>query len=165
MNIIVEGVDGVGKDSFINNLSSLTGREIIRGSSFEISEGGADAMFEKSKKILTEHDHAIINRFFYSNVVYGGLYNYPRMTKKQYHKLNEMVSETSVVYYLVADTDVIMKRIRKRGDDMINPEDIKKIQECYLEMWEEYHPKTLVVIDCNDDSLLDINSQIYSSVL
>lgn len=165
MNIIVEGVDGVGKDTFINNLSSLTGREVIRGSSFEISEGGAQEMFKKSKNILTEKDDAIINRFFYSNIVYGSIFNYPMMTKKQYKELNELVSRNAIVYYLTAETDVVMSRIEKRGDDMITKDDIKNIQDCYLEMWKDFTPKTLVVIDCNDDSLLDIKSAIYTSVL
>src|SRR5699024_11545529 len=76
MIIIVEGSDAVGKDSMINNLSKLTNMEVVRGSSFEKSEEGADKMFEESKKLLLEEKDLILNRSFYSNAVYGPMYDY-----------------------------------------------------------------------------------------
>lgn len=165
MNIIVEGVDGSGKSSLISNLEKLTGRKVIKGSSFEISAGGADAMFEQSKQILLENEDVIIDRFFYSNIVYGKMYGYPTMTKEQYAELNNLVSERAVVYELVADTDVIIKRINKRGDNMINVSDIEKIQKAYAEMWKECEPRNLIVIETDNDDLLDIESEIYQTII
>lgn len=165
MKIIVEGCDAVGKDTFINNISKLTKIPVTRGSSFEISNGGADAMFKHSKAILYGKERVLVNRFFYSNLVYGALYDYPMMEENQYKKLNDIVNRRAIVYYLTADTDVIAERMNERGDDMISSDDVEKIKDEYLKVWLKYKPVNLVVIDVTNEDLLDINSKIYSSVV
>lgn len=165
MNIIVEGVDGVGKDSFIERLAELTDKKVMRGSSFEISQLGPEKMYEKLKEMIVSNDDLIINRFFYSNVVYGELYDYPMLSHEQYTELNDLVCDDAIVYYLVADTEIIKKRINNRGDDMVKPEEIQTIKDAYVEMWEKYTPRTIITIDTNDSCILDKNSHIYKSVL
>lgn len=165
MNIIVEGLDGSGKSTFIDILSEIMKREQIRGSSFEISELGADGMFEYSKKLITENDKIIVNRFFYSNLVYGRIYNkYPMMSKPQYDELQELVNKNSIVYYLYAGRDIIEDRIGVRGDDMVDIEDLWKIENEYLKMWDEYMPKNFIAIDTSA-GILDRNLDIYNSVI
>lgn len=164
MKIIVEGCDGVGKDTFINNLSEILGIDSVRGSSFEISNGGADSMFKKSKDILDIEGNIIINRFFYSNLVYGDLYDYPMMRDEQYEQLNKMVQEKAIVYYLVADTEIIQQRINNRGDDMISPDDIDMIKQKYVDVWKKYHSNVVVIVT-NSNELLNKNSDIYQVVI
>ena len=108
MIIIVEGVDASGKDTLINNLSKLTNMEVVRGSSFEMSEEGVDKMFEESKKLLLEEKDLILNRSFYSNAVYGPMYDYPTMSDEQFRELNRIVEEVGCVYYLTAYTEVLL---------------------------------------------------------
>lgn len=165
MIIIVEGPDGSGKDTFIENLVKLTGVRHVRGSSFEISQGGPDKMYEKWMNMLLEEDDIIINRFCYSNLVYGPMYGYPTITKEQAREINELVNDRAIVYYIDADTDIIVDRIKKRGDDDIKPEEIKDLQASYEHMWKIMKPKMLVKIDSSDDSLLDISSSVYERVL
>lgn len=165
MIIIVEGVDASGKDTFIENIVKLTGMKHIRGSSFEIAQDGPDKMFEEWKRILLEEDNIIINRFCYSNLVYGPMYGYPTISHEQATELNELVDERAIVYYINADTDVIIDRINRRGDDDIGAGDIKDLQASYKIMWNLMKPKRLVRIDSSDDSLLDIDSSIYERVL
>lgn len=165
MNIIFEGSDGVGKSTLINNLVKLTGKPVIKGSSFEISEGGAEAMFEWSKAVLLNNKDVIIDRFFYSNMVYGKMYDYPTMTPEQYEELNSIVNETAVVYYLTADTEVLIERIMRRGDEHIQPEDIEKIQNVYEEIWRVCKPKNLVEIDTTNNQILDIKCEIYQTII
>lgn len=165
MIIIVEGSDAVGKDSMINNLSKLTNMEVVRGSSFEKSEEGADKMFEESKKLLLEEKDLILNRSFYSNAVYGPMYDYPTMTDEQFNELNRIVEEVGYIYYLTADTEVIMDRLNARGDKDIKAEDIKDIQAGYKHMWNRFKPSSLVTIDVTHIDLLDIDSDIYGKIL
>ena len=165
MNIIVEGVDGVGKDSFIERLAELTDKKVMRGSSFEISELGPEKMYEKLKEMITSNDDLIINRFFYSNAVYGPLYDYPMLSHEQYVELNDLVCDDAIVYYLVANTEIIKERINNRGDDKVKPEEIQGIKDAYTEMWKKYTPRTLIVINTNDNCILDKNSDIYKKVL
>ena len=165
MIIIVEGVDASGKDTFIENLVKLTGMKHVRGSSFEISQRGPEGMFKKWKKMLMEEDDIIINRFCYSNLVYGPMFGYPTITREQAKEINELVNDRAIVYYINADTDIIMDRISKRGDDDITPEDIEGLQASYKHMWKLMKPKMLVEIDSSDDSLIDIKSDVYGRVL
>lgn len=165
MNIIVCGSDGVGKSTFIRNLQELTNMAVVQGSSFEISEKGTEEMYKWSKEMLETGSDMIYDRFFYSNAVYGDLFGYPTMTEAQFSELNDMANKNSVVYYLTADTDVIKNRLVNRGDDMVNPEDIEGIKLGYEKMWNKYMPDRLVTLRVDDDTLLDIESEIYKKVL
>lgn len=165
MIIIVEGSDAVGKDSMINNLQKLTNMEVVRGSSFEMSEGGVDKMFEEARRLLLEEDNIILNRSFYSNAVYGPMYNYPTMSDEQFNELNRIVDEVGCIYYLTADTDIIVDRINKRGDKHIGEKDIKNIQAGYKHMWNRFKPSSLVTIDVSNTDLLNIESDIYGKIL
>ena len=165
MIIIVEGSDAVGKDSMINNLSKLTNMKVVRGSSFEMSEKGVDRMFEESKRLLLEEKDIILNRSFYSNAVYGPMYDYPTMSDKQFNELSRIVEEVGVVYYLTADTEVIMNRLNTRGDEDVKAEDIKDIQAGYKHMWNRFKPSSLVTIDVTHIDLLNIDSDIYGKIL
>ena len=165
MIIIVEGSDAVGKDTLINNLSKLTNMEVVRGSSFEMSEEGTDKMFEEARKLLLEGKDLILNRSFYSNAVYGPMYNYPTMSDEQFNELNRIVEEVGCIYYLTADTEVIMDRLNARGDKDIKAEDIKDIQAGYKHMWNRFKPSSLVTIDVTHIDLLDIDSGIYEKIL
>lgn len=165
MIIIVEGVDGIGKDTMINNLAKLTDMKVVRGSSFEMSKAGVDKMFEESRRLLLEEKNIILNRSFYSNAVYGPMYNYPTMSDEQFDELNRIVEEVGCIYYLTADTDIVVDRINKRGDKHIGEKDIKNIQAGYKHMWNRFNPSSLVTIDVSNTNLLSIESDIYGEIL
>lgn len=165
MIIIVEGVDASGKDTLINNLAKLTDMDVIRGSSFEMSAKGADAMFEGMKGILLDENDIILNRSFYSNAVYGPMYGYPTMTDAQFDELNKIVEEVAIIYYLTADTKIIVDRLTARGDKDIRAEDVEDIQAGYKHMWNRFKPSSLVTIDVSNIDLLSIDSDIYGKIL
>lgn len=165
MIIIVEGADAVGKDTLIRNLQKLTNIDVARGSSFEMSIGGADKMFEESKELLLKEEDLILNRSFYSNAVYGPMYGYPTMTDEQLSELNKIVEDVGCIYYLKADTDVVIDRLKSRGDEDIKPEEVKDIQAGYKHMWNRFNPSSLVTIDVTNIDLLDIESDIYTKIL
>lgn len=145
--IIIEGCDCVGKTTFAEMLAEKTGYEIVKGSSFEISELGADGMFNHMMELL-DRKNIIIDRFFYSNLVYGKLYNYPMMTPDQYDMLVEKMDKSAMLVYLHAHEGVIKFRMNKRGDDMIKQDDIQDIVESYKdELAGDFRPKTMLSLE------------------
>jgi len=147
MIIVLEGCDCVGKTTFAEMLADKTGFEVVKGSSFEISELGADGMFKHMIELL-DRENIIIDRFFYSNLVYGKLFNYPMMSPEQYDLLVEKLDKTALVIYLHAQSGVITHRMLNRGDDMVGIRHIDSILEEYIKVfYGNFRPKQKLVLD------------------
>lgn len=147
MIIVLEGCDCVGKSTFAEMLSKKTGYEVLKGSSFEISGLGEDGMFEHMMSLL-DMDNIIIDRFMYSNLVYGVLYDYPMMTTEQYRKLTIKMRKKSVVIYLHASKIIIAERMRDRGEDRVDKSEITSILDMYKkEMTGYFAPKVMISLD------------------
>ena len=133
MIVILEGCDCTGKTTLANELAKRTGYEIVKGSSFEISQLGADGMFEYMMGLL-DRDNIIIDRFYHSNYVYGFLYDYPMLKASQFFELADKTDKRAVVVYLHANERVIANRMVERGDKDINVQDVKNIIKRYNEI-------------------------------
>lgn len=146
--IILEGCDAVGKTTFAKTISEKLNFNIVKGSSFEISELGRDKMFEYMMSLMSK-DNIVIDRFVHSNLVYGSLFNYPQLSIEQYQKLIKKINDKALLVYLYADSDAIKKRINSRGDDRINVSHIDKILSSYdnVFMNNKFKPRTLLSID------------------
>jgi thymidylate kinase len=154
MIIVLEGSDCVGKTTFANMLAEKTGFEVVKGSSFEISELGADGMFKHMMELLDQKD-IIVDRFFYSNLVYGKLFNYPMMTPEQYDELVEKLDKNALLLYLHAPESTITYRMANRGDDMIKAENISDILNEYTNvLYGDFRPKMRLTLDT---SVADFN--------
>lgn len=150
MIVILEGVDCVGKTTFAQELAKKTGYEIVKGSSFEIANLGQDGMFEHMMSLL-DKKNIIIDRFFYSNLVYGYLYKYPMMNLNQYFELSKKLNKTGLVVYLHTNQFIIKERMENRGDDMIKSDEIVRILERYdITMHGLYSPKTMISLETSD---------------
>ncbi|UGO50959.1 thymidylate kinase [Bacillus phage vB_BanS_Nate] len=161
MIIILEGADCAGKSTFAKELSEKTGYEIVKGSSFEIAEKGADAMFEHMMGLLDKKD-IIIDRFFYSNLVYGDLYNYPMMKYSQYLQLLDKMNKKALLVYLNAPTSVLRERMEKRGDDMIKADDLRPIKEKYRDVLHGLATPKMLLQLRTDDSNFKISTSMVT---
>lgn len=147
MILILEGVDCSGKSTLAQILSEKTGYEIVKGSNFKISELGADGMFNHMMKLL-DKDNIIIDRFLYSNLVYGKLFDYPMMLPHQYDELVDKLDKKALLLYLYAPQGTIEHRMSKRGDDMIKLENISEIIEGYKNViFDDFRPKLNLSVD------------------
>lgn len=145
--IILEGCDASGKDTFGLRLADELGYEMVRGSSFEISELGADGMFEYMSELL-DRDNIVINRFMHSNLVYGALFDYPMMSHEQYDKLTKKINEVALPIYLYSEPHVIKERLSSRGDDMVKASYVDSILRAYSHEWVgKYSTVRLLAID------------------
>ncbi|MDS7057154.1 deoxynucleoside kinase [Klebsiella pneumoniae] len=159
--IILEGADCVGKTTFANELADKTGYAIVKGSSFEIAEKGADAMFAHMMSLLDLKD-VIIDRFFYSNLVYGNLYDYPMMEYNQYLKLLDKMNQKALLVYLNAPTSVLRERMEKRGDDMIKADDLRPIKEGYRNVLHSIATPKMLLSLRTDDSNIKISTSMVA---
>lgn len=147
--IIVEGADCSGKDTLIETLSRMTGYSVVRGSSFEISKKGKEAMHDIMIDTI-EKDNIIMNRSYYSNLVYADIFGYPKigddLAKSVTDKINN--SENVFVVYLYADKNILKERMKSRGDDEVSPDDLQSILEGYKVILSgKFSPKKLMVFD------------------
>jgi thymidylate kinase len=152
MIIIMEGCDCTGKTTFAEMLAEKTGFEVVKGSSFEIAELGQFGMYEHMWNLL-DRDNIIIDRFLYSNLVYGSIYNYPMMQPIQYMSLVEKLNRRALVVYLQASPIVISERMAIRGDDMIKADDIHTILASYNNNINGlFMPKTMLSLDTTNSN-------------
>lgn len=157
--IILCGSDCSGKSTFAEQLSKKTGYKIVKGSSFEIAELGADGMFEHMMSLL-DGDNIIIDRFAWCNLVYGSLFDYPMMTEEQFDTIVDKVDEkNAIVLYLHAPLGVLKYRMKNRGDDIIKVENLNSIVEKYEEeMYGNYRPNMFISIDTSQDTKNALNT-------
>src|SRR5690606_30291421 len=93
----------------------------------------------------------IIDRFFYSNLVYGRLFNYPMMNPEQYDQLVDKLEGNGLLIYLHAPEGIIRYRMKKRGDDMIKADDISNILASYKEeLYGDFRPRLMMAFDTTD---------------
>lgn len=160
-NIIVEGADCSGKDSLIKELERITGFSVVRGSSFEISKNGSQAMHDIMKDNI-EKGKTIFNRSHYSNLVYADLYGYPKIEEALADSLQQKIDDENVlVIYLYSSPTILAYRMVTRGDDDVKPDELVKILNGYNRLFNfEYSPKTMLCYDTNNTNIHEISEDI-----
>jgi thymidylate kinase len=136
MLIILEGSDGTFKTSIGNHLSSELSIPVFKGSSFESALMPNDRLFEWYLSMLNNlPEHAIMDRFFYSNLVYAPLFkDYSVLTDRQVVYLENIIDSKfrkALVVHLTGDPLIISERVNTRGDKYVTQEHIGPIIDKY----------------------------------
>ncbi|WP_368223660.1 AAA family ATPase [Bacillus velezensis] len=132
--IILEGTDCCYKSTVAEKLSKELGYPVVKGSSFELAKSGNEKLFEHFNK-LADEDNVIIDRYIYSNLVYAKKFkDYSILTEEQQRTIEKKIIDKAKVIYLYADPNVIKQRLRERGDEYINDQDIEPVLELYREV-------------------------------
>ena len=139
MEIIIEGCDGIGKTSVIERLRRKYSCDVLWMCNGDKTIRG----FEEKAKL-----HNIISdRSFLSEWVYSKVFNRKtELTKIWMDWLLDYEYNKYKVFVLVADPNVIMERISKRGTDSEDYESIIKLNQAYKKLGEDY-PNRINVID------------------
>ena len=138
IHIIVEGCDATGKTTLIQELHRHLGYDIVKGSDFSIAEKGVDAMFEYMKEVAATPANLIIDRDFFSNLVYAPLYDKNMLTDEMVAELINMKKGHSFVIYLHGSLGTVTERIGKRGDDYVKMEHLQNIMNSYHEIIHKF---------------------------
>lgn len=131
MNIIIEGVDCTFKSTIAKKLSSKFDIPVVRGSSFELATGTNTELFNFNLE-LARLENTIIERFIYSNYVYATLYpKHTILTHEQRKNIEDLMRNKSIIVYLTASPDVIIKRLEQRGDEYVTTDKVSDIIKMY----------------------------------
>ena len=138
MNIVVVGCDCTGKSTTIEKLSELTGFEVIKGSSFELTHGKTNEELFNIMVDLAEKDNVIFDRFAHCNNVYAPLYDdYAQLSVEQIREIESHLPEDSIIIHLTASKEVILERFETRGEEYVDEGRVTPILEGYEKVLDE----------------------------
>ena len=120
MILILEGPDGSGKTTLATRLHATTGYPIYHRSKPENDEDKAN-MMEQLKADFKKYKNVIVDRCWYSEIVYGNVMrdgsviDYPEM----YDLERLTLSKGALLIYCTGDPVAMHKRATARGEDYI----------------------------------------------
>lgn len=141
MVIILEGCDKCGKSTLAKVLSEKTGYPIVHfGAPKDRKE--CDEMFDMYRDYLGTHDDVILDRSWYSDLVYGPIFRgRPSMNNAQVAMLERIVSRKGCVLYHCYDSaENIMKRVGEQGDEYTTAETVQNILDCFSMVMSSVYP-------------------------
>lgn len=130
--IIIEGPDGAGKTGYAKFLASITGYQYKHFSNPK-SQAEKDNMFKMYAELLTSGEKLIVDRAWYSDMVYGPIFRgEATITQSQCDALEVLLEAIGgVVIYLTAPLQVCKERAFSRGEDYVS-------EDKYDAVWQEY---------------------------
>lgn len=120
MFIILEGNEGTGKTTLAEKFSNMLGVEITHRSAPK-NEDERQAMYRSYLDDINNLEHAIWDRCFYSEMVYG-----PIMRDQSYINVEQMreyekllAKKGAIVIYCHGDPHICFRRAQQRGESYI----------------------------------------------
>lgn len=132
MIVVLEGPDGSGKTTLGKKLSEALGYPMTHFSYPKTHEEQAE-LFGTYWKFLEEHDNAIVDRMWYSTMVYGPIMrDTSEISMRQSMLMEATFHDKLVVIYCTGDADTLWERCKERGEDYIPTRDVfDAIYEAY----------------------------------
>ena len=166
MLIILEGNECNFKTTVAEKLSKSLKLPVVKGSSFENAKC-TNLQLYKHFTELALMDDVIIDRSWISNRVYATLYeDYAILTEEQREDIERMVNGKAILIYLYATEDVLVKRIRERGDEYVDEKMLGKINHTYDEAMEGTRLHTIQFDTGREssDQIAETVSMIYRKI-
>lgn len=145
MIVIVEGVDGAGKTTFLDQLQALAEQRDLRVHRLKRGApepGGPTALEEYHfcldeprllAQVLSEHDLVLCDRWHLGDLVYGGLYRGgSRLTPAQLLHTELLLTALGAVKLIItAELATVRRRLADRGEDYLRPGDVEHVWRWY----------------------------------
>lgn len=155
-NIILTGVDGVGKTTLAKWISDNYGHEYVKCS---VSDG--DDKVELAKQCLDSITHnTIFDRFYYPDeIIYSQIFNDDKFKHYNHEMFKEVVQQLKdkgfTIVWLVDDIDEIKKRFENRGDEFVKSEQLKLINVRYqYEMLDIMNELAVLLVDIQNGKVM-----------
>lgn len=158
MIIVIEGVDGSGKTTLANQISSQAGFEVIHRSKPETNEERLN-MLQMYRAIIASGKDIILDRSWYSEVVYGQVMrDISFISIEQMKQLeNELANVGGLVIYCTGDVDKLWQRACLRGESYITDyRDFTALALYYESLFTMPHKIPVVRYAINDDTSTQI---------
>lgn len=155
MLIVVEGVDGSGKSTFVSDLSHM-----MPDNTWHLHKGPIQRhpLAEYVDDLMAYNpgkDNVAADRWHVGEMVYGPLYRGESKVTSVLDRYITMFLESRGAELLWMDTpfDLVMERLTKRGEDFLQPQHVRLVHQFYEEYcpshgWipvkETYHPQKTV---------------------
>lgn len=147
MLIIIEGIDLVGKTTFIEQLTKKVNKGIIikscylPGNNFNSNNVLIKNQYQKIYNLIKKTGKKQIiylDRFYPSQMVYSIKRNFESMNDKWYKNFEKKLLKTPHLLILLDEPEnVLNKRLKIRGDDYITINDIKTLKERYIKFYNQ----------------------------
>lgn len=129
MNIIIIGPDGAGKTALSARLSNYLDMPCIKCSGID------DNKYERAYKYARYYNNRLYDRFYYpDHIVYSGIVD-EEIDEQEIAKFNGLENlmlqgEFAVIYLQVPEFKLV-RRLQKRGDLYVTPDQIPEMVERY----------------------------------
>lgn len=135
MRLMVIGSDCAGKTDFIEEINKELNYIVLKGSSFEDSQCNNQELFDKFQERAFDDRNIIFDRHMYCNYVYATIYkDYSVLTAEQRRYIEDLMRHDTLVVYIYANTETLIERHSKRGDDYVSNGKFDTIKDHYLEV-------------------------------
>ena len=120
MLIIIDGPDGSGKTTLAKRLADITGYEYFHFS-YPKTDAEKEVMVQKYKDFIKNHPNAILDRSWYSEIVYGLVVRGKSCVSPEDMKDLELLTHRygALIIYCTDKPEVLWQRATKRGEDYI----------------------------------------------
>ena len=138
MIFIIEGADGAGKSTLAKKLSESLEMPIIKMNKPEKHEEAG--MFEYYRRLLTLKDYFILDRCWYSELIYGNIMPdraQPCITMEQCEELERIAADKAMIIHCTASVEELWKRCNVRGEEYVTDfSQMLKIRAGYIELFK-----------------------------
>jgi len=141
MFIIIDGPDGAGKSTLARTLSKQTGYPIVH-LSYPKTQEECDEMLDDYQDLIKQHKNAILDRSFYSEMVYGPIMRAGSVISyKDMWKLEKLLAKKgAVVIHCTGPTSVLWARCQARGETYIKHQTVLgEIRDSFKELMNIPH--------------------------
>jgi thymidylate kinase len=132
MIYIVEGCDGTGKTTIARKLCHKHNLRYIHFGAPR-SQDDIDTAFTKYCELLLYYDNFVMDRSWYSDLIYGEIMRGNKgLTKLEVHILEALADRKHAeILYCTAALEIVQKRLDTRGEDYVPDTTIPKIYNAY----------------------------------
>ena len=152
MLIIIDGPDGSGKTTLAKRLADITGYEYFHFS-YPTSPAEKRCMVQKYRDFIKNHPNAILDRSWYSEMVYGPIVRgVSHVSRKDMQDLEILLCKHGgLIIYCTDKPEVLWQRATKRGEDYITKyETFEAICELFDDILGVQHLIPVVKYDYKD---------------
>ena len=113
-NIIVSGMDRVGKSYLCDKLVKKYGLNVIH------STASTSNTYEYHINLLDFHENTFFDRFHTGEVIFAYMYGRePKLTFEEFDKITERIIDNNDLYIIMysSDPEIIKKRLEERGEN------------------------------------------------